>query len=126
MIKIYKSKEKWSLQEDKTRKASYSTLVNNYIDSLILCNNILELDTELYDNIEVGKIEEDTDIYQAYITDLNSWQIERMQKDLGDTDDIIIAYSQMLDCYILLVDHLGTSWDYVNTSFELTDNIEEI
>ena len=125
-MKIYKEMEKRNEYEKQYGKASYSTLVHKYIDNLILCNNILEIDENLYGNIEVGEIGEDTEIYQAYITDLNNYDVEYMQQDLENTNDIIIAYSDMLDCYILLVDHLGTSWDYVGTDIELTENIDEI
>lgn len=125
-MKIYKEIEKRNEYEKQTGKASYSTLVHRYLDNLILCNNILEIDENLYGNIEVGEIGEDTEIYQAYITDLNNYDVECMQQDLENTNDIIIAYSDMLDCYILLVDHLGTSWDYVGTDIELTENIDEI
>lgn len=125
-MKIYKEMEKRNEYEKQYGKASYSTLVHKYIDNLILCNNILEIDENLYGNIEVGEIGEDTEIYQAYITDLNNYDVEYMQQDLENTNDIIVAYSDMLDCYILLVDHLGTSWDYVGTDIELTENIDEI
>ena len=125
-MKIYKEMEKRNEYEKQYGKASYSTLVHKYIDNLILCNNILEIDENLYGNIEVGEIGEDTEIYQAYITDLNNYDVEYMQQDLENTNDIIVAYSDMLDCYILLVDHLGTSWEYVGTDIELTENIDEI
>lgn len=125
-MKIYKEMEKRNEYEKQYGKASYSTLVHKYIDNLILCNNILEIDENLFGNIEVGEIGEDTEIYQAYITDLNNYDVEYMQQDLENTNDIIVAYSDMLDCYILLVDHLGTSWEYVGTDIELTENIDEI
>ena len=38
---------------------------------------------------------------------------------------IIISYSNMLDCDVLMVDHFGTNWDYVITDIEWTENLEE-
>ena len=92
----------------------------------MLCNNILELDEFLFDNIVVGKIGEDTEIYQAYIIDIANYDIEYLQENLENTNDIIISYSNMLDCYVLLVDHFGSGWDYVSTDVKLTDSIEEV
>lgn len=125
-MKIYKEIEKRNEIEKQTGKASYSSLVHRFIDNLVLCNNILELDDSLYDNIVVGEIGEDTEIYQAYIIDIANYNIEYLQENLENTNDIIIAYSNMLDCYVLLVDHFGTSWDYMSTDIKLTDNLDEI
>ena len=124
-MKIYKQKEDWNELENSTGKASYSTLVHRYTDNMVLCNNILSLDENLLENIVVGHLEEYDEIFQAFITDIAEWEIESLQ-ELGEQSDIIVAYSEMLDCYILLVTHLGTSWSYVPTDIELTDNFEEI
>lgn len=121
-MEIYKKIEDRNDMEKKGF-ASYRTLVHRFVDNLVLCNNILELDEFLFDNIVVGKIGEDTEIYQAYIIDIANYNIEYLQEN---TNDIIIAYSELLDCYVLLVDHFGTSWDYVPTDVKLTDNIEEV
>lgn len=109
-------------------KISYRTLLKYYDTSLILCNNIIEVDELLYDNIEVGEIYDEEndyykDIYQFYIIDLNYWEIENIRKYYND--ELIIAYSEKLDNFVLLVDHLGTSWDYVLTDIEYTDDWEK-
>ena len=124
-MNIYKKIEDRNDMEKKGY-ASYRTLVHNFVDNLVLCNNILELDEFLFDNIVVGEIGEDTEIYQAYIIDIANYNIEYLQENLENTNDIIIAYSNMLDCYVLLVDHFGTGWDYVSTDVKLTDSIEEV
>lgn len=123
-MKIYKKIEKRNEME-KNGYASYRTLVNRFVDNLVLCNNILQLDEFLFDNIVVGEISENTEIYQAYIIDIANYNIEYLQENLENTNDIIIAYSDMLDCYVLLVDHFGTSWDYVPTDIKLTDDLNE-
>lgn len=125
-MEIYKEMEKRNEIEKQTGKASYSTLINRFIDNIILCNNILTTDYSLFDNIVVGEIGEDTEIYQAYIIDIANYNIEYLQENLENTNDIIIAYSDMLDCFVLLVDHFGTSWDYMSTDIKLTDNLDEI
>lgn len=125
-MKIYKKIEKRNEIEKQTGKASYSTLVHRFVDNLVLCNNILQLDEFLFDNIVVGEISENTEIYQAYIIDIANYNIEYLQENLENTNDIIIAYSDMLDCFVLLVDHFGTSWDYVPTDIKLTDDLNEV
>ena len=125
-MKIYKKIEKRNEIEKQTGKTSYSTLVDRFVDNLVLCNNILNLDEFLFDNIVVGEIGEDTEIYQAYIIDIANYNIEYLQENLENTNDIIIAYSNMLDCFVLLVDHFGTSWDYVSTDIKLTDDLNEV
>ena len=72
-MKIYKKIEKRNEIEKQTGKASYSTLVDRFVDNLVLCNNILQLDEFLFDNIVVGEIGEDTEIYQAYIIDIANY-----------------------------------------------------
>ena len=125
-MKIYKKIEKRNEIEKQTGKASYSTLVDRFVDNLVLCNNILNLDEFLFDNIVVGEIGEDTEIYQAYIIDIANYNIEYLHENLENTNDIIIAYSIMLDSFVLLVDHFGTSWDYVSTDIKLTDDLNEV
>ena len=48
-----------------------------------------------------------------------------MKELTENNNDIIISYSDMLECDVLLVDHYGTSWDYVSTNIDITDDIEE-
>lgn len=115
--------------ERKYKKISYKTLVNYYTQGhIILCNNIVNIDEFLFDNIVNGELyneEEDyyKDIYQYFIIDLNQWELEEIQKYYNN--DLIICYSEKLDNYILCVDHFGTSWDYVLTDIEYTTNWEE-
>lgn len=118
MEKLILSQDKLNEIEKQTGKASYNTLVH-YYGNVILCNNIMQLDQSLFDNIVVGNITEYTEIYQAYITDYTESEVEYYKELTQDNNDIIIAYSELLDNYILLVDHLGTSWTYVNTDIEL-------
>lgn len=85
-----------------------------FIQNKILMNNIVELDENIWENIpSVYNEEEDEyeypEIYQWYLTDLSDNEANWLQ----ETFELILAYSDKLDCWCLLVDHFGTSWDGV-------------
>ena len=89
---------------------------------MILCNNMPEVDSGIWDNIQVGSLydsEEDSysEVYQWYIIDINDWDVDYLRGN--DINDFIITYSDVLDCYILAVTHWGTSWDYVLTDIKI-------
>lgn len=131
MKKFYMLESERNEEEKRTGHASYASIIKKYCDNnIILCNNIVNIDTSIFDNILVGNIydeesEEYTEIYQYFIIDLSEWQIKSLQELTQNNNDVIIAYSEVLENYILMVDHLGTSWDYVDTSILLSENIEE-
>ena len=113
-------------EERRTNKISYARLIKR-IGDVWLFNKAPELsnyDFEYELNSDYDE-ESDTyiDIYQYYLIDTNDYIIEKLN-NIG-CKDVIIAYSETLENYILMVDHYGTSWDYVITSFEPTDNYEE-
>ena len=126
MKKIYLREEERNEEEKRTGKASYKTLINKYIDNLVLCNNLPNIDNSIWDNIQVGEISEDSEIFQYYLCNINQWDLESLKELTQDNNDVIISYSDLLECDVLMVDHWGTSWDYVPTSIDLTDNIEEV
>ena len=96
-----------------TYKTNYSVAVNWCNNALILCNNITEIDTSVYDNMRFELFDEEDgtqkDIYQWFITDCTDDDVEYLEKTFG----LLFTYSDLLDKYILCVDHLGTSWDYM-------------
>lgn len=139
MSKFYVNKEELNQEELRTGKVSYGRLVDRLIPNRVLCNNIEELDCDLFSNMIIGDInyyidnegnyrtqeeyEEDTTgeiyeetevIYQYYLCDLSEWDLDYL-KELGG---VLLAYSNMLDVYVLMVNHFGTSWDYVMTDIE--------
>jgi hypothetical protein len=93
---------------------TYAEAVNWLNNSLILCNNITEIDTSIYDNMRFSDYDEESDsyteIYQWYITDCSEGDVEYLEKHFG----LLFTYSDLLDKYILCVDHYGTSWKYVH------------
>lgn len=62
------------------------------------------------------------EFYQYFIIDINDYELEFLKECNQKT--LKIMYSEKLDCYILGVDHFGTSWDYINSDFELIE-VEE-
>ena len=81
--------------------------------SLILCNEIINLDQtalevvypeDFYDNED-----EDFEITQYYLTDANANDAKVLSEKYG----LIFSYSEMLDLYVLCVDHYGTPWESV-------------
>lgn len=92
---------------------TYSKAVHWCGNHYILCNNIVDIDPTIWDNFQksIYNEEEDryTEIYQWYIADCSEMDVEWLSKKF----DVLFTYSEKLDCYILAVDHFGTSWDYV-------------
>lgn len=122
-MKMYVNKEKLNQEELRTGKVSYRRIIDRYVEDIVLCNNIEQLDDSIFDNaINLYNDENDdgNEIYQYYLCNIGEWEKEQLEK-MG----IIISYSNMLDCNVLMVDHWGTSWDYVMTDVEWTENIEE-
>lgn len=110
--------------EKKNLRLSYATAWNRLTcgASLVLCNNLPEVDESVLYNEVVGSLydeetEEYKEVYQWYITDLSEWSLDWLKK--YGSDEFIISYSDMLDVYVLCVTHFGTSWDYVDTDIKI-------
>lgn len=115
--------------EKETGRATYSSLIDCFFSSIILCNNIIDVDPDLLDNPIIGSdyIEDEDryeDIYQWYIVN-PSVSIDYINEYNYD-NDILLYYSDKLDCYILAVTHFGTAWCGVDTGVEFTDDLTEV
>lgn len=124
-MKMYVNFENLNDHEREHNRISYKRLVERYFDNMILCNNIVNNyeDLEIVAGSDYDE-EEDTfkDIYQYFIVDgcFDEEALQKVGEELG-----VVYYDSNLDLYILGVDHLGTSWDYVLTDIEPTKNYEE-
>ena len=125
--------------------ASYKTIIEHFIGDIVLCNNIVNIDTSVYDNMENGFMyvdyetgEEKTqeeyyndesgkinieyeDIYQYFLCNISEYEKEQLLKA-----GVILSYSDMLECDVLCVNHWGTSWGYVLTDVKLFDTYEDL
>lgn len=125
MKKLYVHKEDLNSEELRTGRVSYKRLVERLVGDIVLCNNIIDVDDEIWDNVDESYLIDedemnDLDIYQYYICNVGEWEKEQL-KGTG----VILSYSNVLDCDVLMVDHFGTSWDYVMTDVDWTENLEE-
>ena len=104
---------------------TYAEAVNWLNNDYILCNNIVDIDQSVYENMRFQDYDEETDsyteIYQWFITDCSDSDVEYLEKHFG----LLFTYSDLLDKYILCVDHWGTSWDYVHCEVLTYGNEDE-
>jgi len=93
------------------KKAVYTTynIAAHWLDGgLVLCNNIGEIDESIWDNMRFEQ-EEDSEIYQYYLTSWTESDVQYLEKTFG----LLFTYSEKLDCFVLCVDHWGTMWSGV-------------
>jgi hypothetical protein len=101
-----------------TYRIATKWLNNNYI----LANSIAE-EEGFFDECRFNLYDEYDnfiDIFQYYITDASESDVEYLEKNFG----LKFSYSNKLDCFVLCVDHYGTSWDYV--SCEISEELLKI
>ena len=114
---------KWNSMGDYEKQqgyASYKTIVEHFIGDIVLCNNLPKIDDSIWNNLKCD-IGEDNEIFQFYLCNINEFD-EKYCLAAG----LIISYSDLLECDVLMVDHYGTSWDYVLTDIKLFDDYEEL
>ena len=78
-----------------------------------MCNNIVEIDNSIFDNMRFSLYDEEThesdEIYLWFISDCSDSDVKYLEETFG----LLFTYSDLLECYILCVNHYGTSWNYV-------------
>lgn len=92
-----------------TYRIATKWLNNNYI----LANSIAEIDESIWEHCRFDLEDEDgnpRDIFQYFITDASESDVEYLEENFPE---LLFTYSNSLDCFVLCVDHCGTSWDYV-------------
>ena len=92
---------------------TYLEAVNWLGNSRVLCKNIHQIDESIFENANFDwyddENEMEVEIFQWFITDCTQDDVVY----LADRFGLLFTYSDLLECYILCVDHFGTSWDYV-------------
>ena len=106
-------------EEKRTGRVSYRRLIDKYIDDLVLCNNIVNIDNTVFDNMQ-NVDDDDFEIYQYYLCNLSNFERENLL-----AYGVSLSYSELLDCDVLLVTHWGTSWDYVMSQAKWSENLDE-
>ena len=106
---------------EKKYGTNYRVAVSWLNSSLVLCNRIAEIDETVIDNMRFSLYYDENEteyreIYQWFITDCSESDVNYLEEAFG----LLFTYSELLDCYVLCVDHYGTSWDmvYCETSNE--------
>ena len=98
---------------------NYGVAANWLNNSLILCNDIVEKDFSVYENCRFSTYDEETEtekeIFQWYLTDCSESDVEYLEEHFG----LLFSYSEMLDLYVLCVDHFGTNWYWVYCDTDL-------
>lgn len=120
MKKMYVNIEDLNDEEKRTGRVSYSRIVKRFIGDLVLCNDIVNIDQSVDLNVN-RNFNYNDDIFQYYLCNIGDYEKEQLE-EYG----IILSYSNRLELDVLLVDHWGTSWDYVMTDVEWTENLDEV
>lgn len=136
-LKMYVKMEDLNEYEKEHNLISFKRLFDKLFTDAILCNDITKL---FYADIDGQYIEpfceigtdydeendEDIEIYQYFIVDFNSYTYSEMQRFSEQLKkEFILYYIDELDIYVLGITHFGTSWDYVLTNIEPTENTDE-
>ena len=99
-------------------ETNYRKAVNWLNNDLILCNDIVDIDPSVYDNMRFPIEDEEgnwMDIYQWYLTDCSEGDVEFLERHF----ELHFTYSDVLDKFVLCVPHYGTAWDYVYWTTDL-------
>ena len=124
--KYVSSMEELNEEEKRTNRISYRRLVER-IGRVWLFNQAPELAENDFEFVLNSDYDEENneylEIYQYYLIDINSYTLEKLQE--LKCKDLIIAWSEKLQEYVLFVDHFGTSWDYVMTDIEPTTDFDK-
>lgn len=94
-----------------SKQTTYLEAVNWLHNQRILCNDIVNKDPSVFDNMRFDlDCDNGEEIYQWFLTDCTTSDVEYLEKRFG----LLFTYSDLLGLYVLCVDHWGTSWDYVS------------
>ena len=100
--------------DKRTIETTYLTAVNWLNNSRILCNEICNIDETFWENCRFD-LEEGDEIFQFFLTNCTKSDVEFLEQHFG----LLFAYSELLDLYVLCVNHYGTNWDSVECYTDL-------
>ncbi len=110
-------------------KTNYRVATNWLGTSLIMCNNISEIDPTIWDAMRFNMFADeededsyDTEIYQWFLTNCDEGDVRFLESHF----DLKFTYSELLDVFVLCVDHYGTAWDYVYCETDLEQAVREL
>lgn len=96
--------------------ANFTTysIATHWLDGgLVLCNNIGEIDSSVYDNARFSWDDDDgepVEVFQWFLTSWSESDVEYLERVFG----LLFTYSDSLDCFVLCVPHWGTMWSGVS------------
>ena len=90
------------------RTISFAQAVKRFSNSFVLCNNVPEIDPYIWENAYFD-FEAAGEIMQYYISDCSRVDVKYLSSWFG----LLFVYSEVLDCFVLCVDHYGTNWNGV-------------
>lgn len=126
-MKKYVSEKDLNEEEKRTGRISYRRLIERVSNNIWLFNQAPKLSNYDFEFVLNSDIDEENDepidIYQYYLIDINEYTLEKLQE--LNCKDLIIAWSETLEEYVLFVNHFGTRWDYVMADVEWTTNYTE-
>ena len=112
--------------ETKTMYTDYKTAVHWCHNALIMCDNIPQIDPSVIDNARFDwydeETETETEVFQWFITDCSQWDVEYLEEHFPG---LLFTYSDLLDCFILCVDHFGTAGGSVRIEMTLPNAAKE-
>lgn len=129
-LKFYCNLNDLNEEEKKYNKISYKRLIDRISNNIFLFNEAPKVSNCDFEFICGNDYDEETDeyieIFQYYLINLSYYSIPSNEEDFKNLDDnLIIAWSETLQNYVLMVPHLGTSWDYVLTDLEPTEDLKK-
>lgn len=90
----------------------YNTAVKWCHNSFILFNELNELDENIWENYPENEDGVFPEIFQTFITDCTDFDVRYLKERFPS---LYFVWSDKFCKWFLLVDHFGTSWDFVYT-----------
>ena len=113
------------MAKKKMYATNYAVAVNWLNNDFVLCNNIPEVDPSIWDNLRFDlEYDEDSyrEIYQYFLTSASERDVQWLEEHFG----LLFTYSELLDLYVLCVDHYGTNWSYVYWECDFKNGAREL